>query len=223
MAAPVVEAQTENSGSSSNPAAALPASIASGELLFLFFASDAAGQSIGTPTDWTLLVTQTNARVFYKIATGSEGSTVTVPFTPNARPWAARSFRVSGHNSSSAPEAASATGTGTSPDAPSLTPTGGSKEYLWIWSVHVGDEDFGAGTVSSFPTNYTTNADQVGTTAAAVGTSYRANTASSENPGTGTLSAGAPWTAVTIAVYPVEGGGGSTLAAGTLAMMGVGL
>ena len=210
MAAPVVAAEAESSGNSSNPAVALPADIASGELLEIWFASDANGQSIGTPTDCDVGVSQTNASVFNKTTTGSEGSTIVVPFSPNARPWTCRSKRITGQSTTDPPEYASATGTGTSPDAPNLTPSLGSKEYLWSWGVLVGDEDFGSGTVNGFPTNYTTNGDQVNTTGTAVGTSHRANTASSENPGTGSLSTSAPWTAVTGAIPPAEAAAAAT-------------
>ncbi len=93
-------------------------------------------------------------------------------------------------------------------DPPNLAPSGGSADYLWV--VGYSWDNSATVTLSACSTNYTTNcASDVSGTASAIhvglGASWRANTASSENPGTATLSATETWDALTVAVAPASG------------------
>jgi hypothetical protein len=131
----------------------LPTGIGAGDLLVVIFVTD------GTPTvtfpgtpgvDWIEITnsggntpnTAAEIRIYYRVATGAEASTISVT-TSNAQETAHVSLRIEGHNSSTnAPEAASATGTDAAPNPPTDTPGGGVLDYLWI-------EAFGANTAQA--------------------------------------------------------------------------
>lgn len=114
----------------------LPASIAANDLLLGFFTSD--GDPVITwPGDWTLLfetVTGTAARFscYYKIASGSEGASITVTTDVNEKS-AHTTYRIGVGSFTGTPEAGtSATGTSTTPNPPSLSPSWGANDALWI-------------------------------------------------------------------------------------------
>jgi hypothetical protein len=126
-----------NSGSTTNQnsfAAPLPASIAAGNLLLLFYTviEDPTPPTVTTPSGWTLFSTETvgftRTYAFWKIASGSEGATVTVTHSGLARP-ASTSYRITGHDAAQAPELLYAAN---SNDPPSLTPSWGNQNNLWV-------------------------------------------------------------------------------------------
>jgi hypothetical protein len=118
------------------------------------------------------------------------------------------------------PESAPAEATGsTAPNPPSLTPSWGAADTLWLavtgWSE-------GTITASAFPTNYT-NTGQNGTGVAgsegvSIGWGFRELNAASEDPGTFTLGSAANWVAFTIAIRPAA----TTGCRGGIMRMGVG-
>ena len=91
----------------------------------------------------------------------------------------------------------SVTGASSAPNPPSLTPTGGSKDYLWL-AVEGNDS---SKSVSSYPTNYTNGLNR-GNFSVYIGSAQRALTASSENPGNFTLSGTDGWVACTVGIHP---------------------
>lgn len=223
MAFPIVE-NTNSSARGINGTSHivnLPASIVSGQLLLIFF--NVVNTSISTPTNWTLLgdiggsSSIPKLAVFYKIADGSEGSTVTITTGVN-RKSAHISFSISGYDGN--PFISSgATGTNTSPNPDSLTPGLGARDYLWI-ALTGWQQDLGGVNLSAYPSNYSDNqlnilsggsGDHPG-----VGVATRDLNASSEDPGNFTLSAGSPtlsgWNAITVSVSPPASGGGNTSA-----------
>lgn len=158
LTAPPVVAGS-NSGDSANTgsyAAPLPASISAGNLLLLYYTNINSGgaPTIDTPSGWTLLGTDTNSFtrtcVFYKIASGSEGATVTVT-QGTGRPTVI-SHKITGHDAGQAPEAVLAAG---SNDPAELTPSWGLDNNLWIAGMS-GDGGANA-TAPTFPTGYSDN------------------------------------------------------------------
>jgi len=208
MAFPTVAAtNTSNVSLSTTHVVSLPASISAGDLLMVFFLVH-EDPSVTTPDGWTLLKSITDGYadhklyVFYKVASGSEGASVTITIG-TARRSAGISFRITGH--SGAPEVSTgATGMNYNPDPDALTPSGGAKDYLWIALCKNGTAE----APIAYPTNYTGNnlwkASNNGTDYPPVlAVATRELNASSENPGTFETHYEGTWTAITIAVSPV--------------------
>jgi hypothetical protein len=139
--------------------------------------------------------------IAYRNADGLEGATVDVT-TDNNRKSSHTSYRITGHDSGTAPEISTgATGASANPDPDSLTPTGGAKDYLWLAIYGADDEQ----TTSAYPTNYTDGISEnssSGSFGSTVGSARRQLNAVSENPGTFTMSVSNQWAAATIAVHP---------------------
>jgi len=188
----------------------LPAS-ASGRLLLGFFSHDyALGETVTWPSGWTALGGDSLGgsqlavwmEVRYKIATGSEGSTMTITTTSSSLA-ASHVFDITGHAAStSAPEGLFTDGQNTAnPDPPSLDPAGwGAEDTLWfVCAGHAA----GNTTMSSAPTNYTNSTADLTTLAGqALFTARRELNAASEDPGTFTLSAAGSVVPGTVAVRP---------------------
>lgn len=144
---------------------------------------------------------------WYRQCTGTETTNIDVDLSAAAK-GAIVVYRITGHEdpATQQPEEFEATGTGANPDPPNATPTGGSKDYLWIAFCGADGEMADA----TAPTNYNNSfvAANSGTGGAVatncrVGAGTRTLTASSENPGAFTLGAASNgWTAWTIAVHP---------------------
>ena len=134
----------------------------------------------------------------YRQADGTEGSTITVT-TSTSHKSAHRAFRITGHEipATQAPESATAaTGSSTTPDPGSLSPTGGSKDYLWIAGTAQAADDATAG-----PTSYTDLNTARASSSVTCATAERTLTAASEDPGAFTIPTGA-WIATVVAVHP---------------------
>ena len=94
------------------------------------------------------------------------------------------------------------------PDPPSLTPTGGAKDYLWIAGFNQNGEEANDDTwVTAVPTNYgtarqtTTGTGGIASTNCALATADRNLNAASEDPATFTAAA-QNYTSFTIAIHP---------------------
>jgi hypothetical protein len=132
-------------------------------------------------------------------AISSQTVTVTLSATEMG---GAQIIAVRGSDSATATAASTAdTGTDAAPDPASLTPSWGSADTLWL---AVAGYDQGQTTVSAYPTNYTngTNVRANNTGGAGMGYARRALAASSEDPGTFTLSTSRAHAAVTLAIRP---------------------
>ena len=143
----------------------------------------------------------------YRDCDGTEGTTFTV--TPSVAGRAVfRVLKISGDNGALPQEVITENGNDAAPNPPTVTPSGGSKEYMWV--VGYAWDNSTSVTLSACSTNYTTNcASSTSGTASAIhvglGVSWRLATASSENPGTATLSGTETWDAMTVAVEPSSG------------------
>lgn len=185
---------------------AMPATVNAGDLLILLFSAD-DNPITTTPSGWTLL-TESNALtpkgwVAYKRAVGDEDGTTVDVVTDSSQKACAQVYRITGIHASSNPEAGTiATGTSANPDSPTLTPSWGAEDTLWI-AFYAGDDDDDA---SAYPTNYTdgtyTQSDDGFTNGSSMGTARRNLNATSDDPSTFTIAASRAWVANTIAIRP---------------------
>lgn len=216
MAFPTVRATNTTLGTTATttPVVNLPAGIIAGETLLVLIRVAVAG-AIGWPdASWNEMFDASDdaaddqMAMAWRKALGNEGATVTLS-SGNGK-FAALSWRISGTRDPTvqAPEKSTvATGTSTLPDPLSLSPTGGSKDYLWLWVG--GWEGEQTSPPTGNPANYTSNiigADSgtagVTTTNCRVASATRNLTAASDNPGSWTISASEDWTAYTVAIHP---------------------
>lgn len=217
MTFPTVEATAITNGSTSavNKVCNLPSGIVSGNLLILMLRSAGSPGDHSTPAGWTALVLNDTSdaaddtmSIWYRQADGNEGATVTVNGVGNVK-FAAISYRISGaeNPTTQTPEISTvAFGDSTLPDPSSLTPTGGAKDYLWLWMGGWDGETTSPPTGN--PTNYTNplGADSgtlgLPVTNCRVATAKRQLNASSEDPPSWTISAARLWSAWTVAIHP---------------------
>ncbi len=200
---PVVAAENggNNTTESTEHTVNLPSDISVGDLLLVFFVSD-AGITITFPEGWTQLFQTTNIYVkvgaWYRIAEGGEGATITVT-TSTSEMTAHTSYRITGY--SGTPEVGTpATGLDANPDPPSLTPSWGAKDTLWFAVQGNDDKDI----VSAYPTDYTDGRNDYANAAGGcgVGSARRELNAESENPLPFTISASEQWVTNTVAIQP---------------------
>lgn len=188
---PVVEGSNsskENSNVSSHTVS-LPSGIVAGELLLVFFRHGGTSTpSHAPPSGWGTLAQKagtSRSSIFWRVATGSEGSTITVTTSSSIR-TVHGSVRISGYAGD--PEADFASTLVTNP--PSLTPSWGSAKVLWLALVTMNRSNQ---TITSVPSSYTSVINVANTssgldTYARLGLAKRTTTASSENPGDFTIS-----------------------------------
>ncbi len=181
----------------------LPSGIVSGDLLVVWFGFASIDTGFTFPAGWNLLdstfVTLLDTAVYYRIADGTEGSTITVT-TDDAHKSGVITHRIDG-TSGNAPELAVATppsGNDKAPNPPDLTPSWGAKDTLWLAGFISSQADWVA-----TPANYTDlvltdHWNLFGQNAVA---EYE-NNATSENPAAYTSDFDALWVAHTLAVEP---------------------
>ena len=206
---------TNGSTAATNKSCNLPAGIASGDLLLLALRS-AGNDTHSTPSGWSQLVLNNTSdasddrtSLWYKKANGTESSTVVINGTASLK-FSCLSWRITGAADPAIqpPQVSTvATGTSTAPNPSALSPTGGTKLYLWIWLG--GWEGKQTSPPAGNPTNYSSN--RIGANTGTAGTTdtncrlaseTRNLNASSEDPGSWTISAADDWTAYTVAVHP---------------------
>lgn len=238
MAFPV-EAAATGAGetvSTSSHTLNLPSGIAAGNLLVAVFHVN-VDVAASFPADWSFIVNKTDTgaqRVFIyaKIADGTEGSSITVTTGATACRGEYRTMRFTGaYGSVSAtliPAGLAGSYTNTNnPDPPSLDPSSwGAEDTLW-YAIEAGNDN--TKTVVSYPTNYSNGVQHTssGGTGGQLALASRQLNASSEDPGTFTLSSGGGSRTIgfTLAIRPastvttlIPGGIASTagLGSGTL-------
>lgn len=226
MASPVDDSRTPTNGSTSATPVVLnyPATVSAGDTLIMLLRINNA--TITTPAGWTALanifpsepLTDDATLLAWRKADGTEaGGTISVTVGASGK-FAGVIWRITGaaDPTSSPPEISTKTqGTDTSPDPATVTPSGGSQDYLFMWAGAWTGEQTSPPTGQ--PTNYSnpTGADS-GTTGATasncrVAGATRQRTAASEDPPVWTISAADNgWSAWAVAIYPA--GSGSSLA-----------
>jgi len=196
----VAATNTSNATEVTSHAISLPADILSGHLLIVLLGL-ADNRTTTWPGGWTEMwsVSSAGAVVFegyYRIADGTEGATITVT-TNFGTTSGHNSYRITGY-ADTPEDGTPATGSGTTPDPPSLTPSWGAEDTLWLACMMHDVAD-----ITGFPTNYTDGIESsAGSSSAITGSARRELNATSENPGTFTVSLSFDWIANTIAIRP---------------------
>ena len=182
----------------------LPASISAGDLLIVYCITNSS--SLSVPSGWTAIagspfsagVAPYIMNAWYKIASGSEGSSVGTGTQDGGGYFCSVSYRITGAGNGAIPVmglSGQTTYPGTTnPDPPLLT-LGTSQETLWI----EGAWDGSSITITAASAGYS---NFVGYVSASIrfASASKISTASSENPGVMT-SAQVPWGAFTSAVW----------------------
>ena len=220
MASPSIVTTNTTNGTtaSTTPVLNLPAGTVTAGNTLLVMVRLATG-TLGTwPAGWNEIFRDSSdaaddtTAIAWKKADGTEsGTTITMGAGTSAK-FAAISWNISGADdpTTRAPEcAAAAVGTTADLDPGTVTPTGGSKDYLFLYCGTC-DGEPATWPPTGTPANYVTSIGASSGTAGVTTTNVRAcaasrqTTASSENPGTWTMSS-APaqgWTATVVAVHP---------------------
>ena len=189
----------------------LPTGIQSGNILILVVSVN--GTNIGThPSEFTQLGSDLQTfpatYVYWKAATGSEGSTVSV--TSGNSKWASVCWRITGGDTGITPSISNvnfdATGVA---DPPSLSPSGGSKEYLWVYVCACNRQPTmpPSGTPSGYSNPVGVQSAGSGGVASkecAFGASKQATAATEDAPSWTTDDASAGVQAWTVAIHPGE-------------------
>ncbi|HEX9894375.1 MAG TPA: hypothetical protein VGA78_10650, partial [Gemmatimonadales bacterium] len=185
----------------------LPSGIQSGNLLIVIFGhKGGTNETVTWPGGWTQFldanqVTNVGLKAAYRKADGTEGSTITVQTTNSVRS-SHNSYRITGAEdpATQPPESAASNGNNANPNPASLTPTGGAKNYLWI-AAEINND--GTNTITAYPASYSGGFQANGNASnSTTGSARRELNASSEDPGSFTLSASIAWAAGTIVVHP---------------------
>lgn len=228
MASPVVAGRNESATTTAGTShvVSLPGSIAAGDKLVIGLAG---ASSLGnlTASGWTQTTgSGTTMRTMHRVADGSEGATVTVTSSLSTRS-AHVSYRITGAEdfATQAPEIQNAGGTSTTPDPPSNSPTGGSKDYLFLAMFRQEGEEADDDTwCNSAPTNYTNllqkTCGTAGSAAAncSIASAERQVTTATEDPGTFSVDQSLAWTALTIAIHPPAAAGPQDVSPGAQSM-----
>jgi hypothetical protein len=211
MASPAV--QTRNSGSQTTNATAhtvnLPSGIVSGDLILVFIAYDGAVTTTwpGSAGDWNEILDDDNTSVSmaiaWRLADGTEGSTIEVTSSGSEKSNHV-SYRITGHENpaTQAPEAvAPSKVTNSAPLAPIMSPTGGSKDYLFI--ACEGHND-GRTATTSGPPNYSQlqALNTGGATGCGIGTAERQYTTATDPNGNFAIDASEDSIGSKVAVHP---------------------
>lgn len=185
----------------------LPTGISVGDLILTSFCFDGDGTNVSSFTGYTQLfdnpfslADQGRHFVYYRVATGSEGSTASLTSSTSTR-FVAWTGLIKGWNSSFVPEFSFTDYQGTNPDPPSLTPTWGNQSCLWL-AIAAGRATAGAGAaVTAYPTDYSYYQNSEALAARmSMGVAARQLTASSQDPGTFTMSLTSNFSVATIAI-----------------------
>lgn len=207
MAFPTIEDVTEsfNAVASTNLIVSMPAVVNAGDLLLLLISPDGSAAAGISATGWTSKLSNafsSSARIDVqcKIADGSEaGGTVTFTCS-SSKAFSAQLYRISGwYGNLGGVEVSSAVGATTaSPDPPSLTPSAGALDYLWIATC----VSSSSRNLSGIPTNYTNGLKTTDGSTTVIFSARRFLNAASEDPGTFSLAGSSTTNAATIAVRP---------------------
>ncbi|HXE75321.1 MAG TPA: hypothetical protein VNN18_06780 [Candidatus Xenobia bacterium] len=185
----------------------LPTGIASDDLLIIIASFDAV-PTVTWPSGWTQLIHTATTNnfatfdVYYRIADGTEGSTITVT-TSTSEGSAHTSYRITGYQGT--PEVCTVVVANTNvPNPCSLSPSWGADDTLWLAVMGYN----GNHSISAFPTNYSNTISNrwASSNGTGVGSGERQLNAASEDPGTFTISASNDTAASTLAVRGAAAG-----------------
>lgn len=199
---------TTSPGARTSHVLTLPSGIVAGNLLIMVFCEEAVPDPAVTwPAGWTQIsdsFTTTNKfQIRYRIADGSEGASITV--TSPSWQSAYVCYRITAWHGTTPPEVGTAvTNSSGTANPPSLTPSWGAADTLWIAAASVVGS--GIGGFTGYPASYGLSNLAVTSDNVRIGVAGRQLNAASDDPGTFTQGV-ITWWAQTVAVRPVAGGG----------------
>lgn len=210
----------------------MPATVNAGDLLIALVEVRTAG-TWTKPDGWTEISTVSQLGGssvgkldgFYKIADGTEdgGTASWTASTGTSAAWVV--LRITSWHGTTPPEGATAAGDATNANPPTLSPSWGSDENLFI--AVAGNAATGETTgFTAAPTNYTnlhSNGASTGGATCNVASSTRELAAASDDPGTFTPSSNRFWTAATICVRPSGGAPPATVNIPARMLRGLGI
>ena len=138
--------------------------------------------------------------VYYKIADGDDSLTLVADKATNG---SAIAYQISGMDMS-APAYANAYGYSINADPPSLTPSNGTQDYLWIVYAGIEDTTVASSAPSSFSSLLTQVSEIGGSSSSSAVREYQ--TSSAYNPGAFTSTI-ANWIACTLCISPASATG----------------
>jgi hypothetical protein len=203
MAFPTVQTSSKGTNAgTSNHLVNLPSGIQVGDFIVVFLAlSSGVSPTLSGWSADTITNGIGRSRIYWRIADGTEGATATFSggISVNSGYFA---FRISGANGDieGTNSATQSTATSTTPNPPSLTPSWGSDDYLWFAYTHIADDN----TFSVYPSGYSGGDSQIVDSGLSQAVAYRQANATSEDPGTFTMSASDVWYANTVAIRPSQ-------------------
>lgn len=214
MTAPTVQSTAEDATTTAGTSHVVtkPSGTTSGDLWLIVGATQVAA-TFDALAGWNELVDDSTSNVgtkaLYRVCDGSEGSTVTFTSAASVK-YAGVGYRITGFSAVQAPQVSTQTAaTSTTPNPGTVTPTGGTKDYLFIaFFGQIGEEADDDTWVTGTPANYGNLSQKTSGTAGAtttncqVGAAYRTASVSSEDPGTFTTAQSLAWRAYTVAVHP---------------------
>ncbi len=211
MASPTVETTALTATNGTSHALTLPASIAVGDLLIYVMTTDGGGAhtvDAGYNEIFDNVDFSSNSRtsVAWRTATADSNDDISIGTAAGER-GAGIVYRISGAEdpATQAPEMSSSTGNtaqSNSPDPDAVTPTGGSKDYLYLAAMGCNDARSIALSGPSGFANFLTQNPAGGANGCNVATAELQETSASQDPGTFALDGGETWVAFTIAVHP---------------------
>lgn len=233
MAFPVVESKRGTGRLSAETTSPIlyPLTISAGALLVCIFRSASAG-AIGWPSGWNEIVEDSSdasddvTAIAWRAAVGDEDG-LTFAVTHGSGKAAAIVYSITGAEAPATQPPQLSTvvvGSSATPNPTTCTPTGGAKDYLWLWLG--GWEGEQTTPPASTPTNYSNSQGAAtGTTGVVaincrVASAQRDLNAASEDPGSWTISVSDDWSAWTMAVHPAgvqtfyQSSGGASLTSG---------
>jgi hypothetical protein len=224
MASPVIATQNggRNDALATSITVNLPASIAAGDTLLALIGHKNAASTTSFPAGWTIFNEGVNAAGSlasftwaWRKADGTEGATISVTIASSRS--AHITLRVTGATDPTVtpPEAGTAVATNNTnaPDPPTVTPTGGSKDYLFLACFASSAGRITTTQPTSYNSTRTEGSNSGTTTNVGIGVADRALTASSENPGTFLTTGGTTEEVVagTVAVHPTAAAAAASL------------
>ena len=183
-----------------------------GDRVVIFLANDATARTWSLGDSFTNLTnTSATFHIFTKVLDGSEGGNmVATAGVATKSAWIAYNITAGYHLAATAPVFSTvATGTSTAPNAGSLTPAGGSADYLWLTAFGQAGEEADDDTwVSGTPTSFSgllqkaTGTSGAVTVNCSVASAQYAHTNSVLDAAAFTTAQSLAWRAYTVAIYP---------------------
>lgn len=181
----------------------LPSGHSAGDLLIIGVSLDGS-RAMSAPSGWTLLANPTNTSsnrhaVWYKTRGATESNpTISWSVTSELGTW--YSIAITTGTWSGTPEIATAYSSSSTPNAPTLTPSWGLADTLWL-TLHGWDYNR---TSATSPSGFTLLTYQAGSSTVSAGhrTHYRQEAIATKDPTNITISATDTWYAHTVAVQP---------------------